>query len=229
MNVDRQNRDALVDAMGRYLSGEITAFDLDDEIFRISECSTDATIEYAALALRSLYDELPDDQVEFSQEQSDYCQRLILLLQSNAYVEVQKRRRWSMTQLVAGIGLLAFLAGAAQLGWGYRLVALAVPFGLASMVLARLRRGRWSVQPESAGVALTLSSGVLELLAVRHRVTDFAKDQRPESRPGRQIRLTWANAILLVPIYAAWLILSPVVLLLQMLPITEIQTRVVAS
>lgn len=229
MTVDRPNRDALVDAIRRCLAGEITAFDLDDEIFRISESSPDPTIEYSAQALRSMYDDLQDDQLELSKEQSEFCQRLILLLQSGAYVEVQKRRQWSITQVFAGLAGLAFLACAGQLGPGYRLLALTLPFGLLSMAVAHLRRRRWSIKPDSGRVGLPPPSGVLELLAVRRRVGDFAKQQQPESFAGRPVRSAGANFIILLPLYAAWLILSPVALVLQMLPITETEPRIVTS
>ncbi len=49
MIVDRQNRDALVAAINRYLDGETTAFKFDDEIFSIK--SDDPTISHVVIGL----------------------------------------------------------------------------------------------------------------------------------------------------------------------------------
>jgi hypothetical protein len=115
--VDRKNRDALLAAINRYLDGETTAFTFDDEIFGIA--SDDRTISHVVSQLWLFYDDCKDHKARLSKEAWDYFQRLILVLQSDAHVEVSKRRRWDYTQMIALVTLLLFVYGATWLGLGF--------------------------------------------------------------------------------------------------------------
>lgn len=233
MNVDRRNRDRLVDAIRQYLVENATAFEFDDEIQKISdECddpddSDDPTVAHVARALWFYYDDLKDHKVTLSKEEWDYFQRLILLLQSDAHIVIQICKRWSVTQLVAGVAFLAFAVCAAQLGIGYHLFAVAIPFGLVSIGLFRLQeRLRWR-NPASEQIAMVPFSRVSEIRAVRRRVPDFSKWKYPASLATRRIRSPVENFAILLPWYAVWLMMSPLALLVQMMPETVAQTHVV--
>lgn len=228
MTVDRQNRDRLVDAIRRYLAETITAFEFDDEIFGISDNSADPTIEHVTRGLWFLYDDCKDHKVVLSKEAWDYCQRLILLLKSDAHVETETRKRWSITQLVAGVAFFGFAVCAAQLGIGKHLFALAVPFGLVSIALSRLQERSRRRIPESEEIAMMPFSRVSEICAIRRQVRHFSKWKYPANLATRRIRSPAMNFALLLPFYSTWLMLSPVALFVQMMPEREAQTRVVS-
>jgi len=105
---DRKSRSALIAAINRYLDGETTAFKFDDEIFSI-QSEDDPTITYVVHQLWLFYDDLKDHKVKLSKEAWDYFQRLVLVLKSDTQIEVQTRRLWDYSQLVALVALLLFV------------------------------------------------------------------------------------------------------------------------
>src|SRR5262249_4022391 len=139
-------------------------------------------------ALWHHYDDCRDHKVVLSKEQWDYFQRLMLLLESDAHLDVRECRRWSMTQLLAGIALSAFVLCAFWVGFGAHLFAVAIPFGLASIGLSRLRQRSARHILSSSEVALIPFSSISELLAVRRRVPAFSKQAYPASLAARRIR-----------------------------------------
>ena len=132
--VDRKNRDALVTAINRYLDGESTAFQFDDEIFGIT--SDDPTVSHVVGVFWCFYDDCRDHKVRLSKDAWDYFQRLILVLQSDGHIEVSTRRRWDYTQFVAARGIavvplcrqLVGLGGYSYLPWRFPLARFRLPF-----------------------------------------------------------------------------------------------------
>lgn len=137
--VDRKSRNALIAAINRYLDGETTAFKFDDEIFSI-DSEDDPTISYVVTQLWLFYDDLKDHKVKLSKEAWDYFQRLVLILQSDAQIEVIKRRQWDYGQFVALIALLLCGYAAYWLGWGIQLLVLLIPCGIVSIAISSWRK-----------------------------------------------------------------------------------------
>ena len=106
--VERENRDRLAAVMRDYLAEETTAFRFADQTWEIGAASSDPTVQFVVSQLWYHYDDCKDHKVVLSKEQWDYFQRLILLLKSDAHVQVQKTRRWFPTQVVAVIALIMF-------------------------------------------------------------------------------------------------------------------------
>ncbi len=223
--VDRPNRDALVAAINRYLDGETTAFKFDDEIFSID--SDDPTISYVVRQLWFFYDDLKDHKAQLSKEAWDYFQRLVLVLQSDAHVEVSTRRRWGYSQLIALAALLVFGYAAYWLGWGMQLLVLLIPCGVVSIAISWWRNKIATKKVDKNQIALMPFSSVSELLPLRRRVQNFRKRKYPAGMTPFKIRSPLEETAMKLQSYAAWLRFSPLVLAFQVLPNTETNTRIV--
>ena len=78
------------------MAGQATALASDDEIFHIREASEDSTVQWTVMSLWFHYDDLSDHLANLSPEEWDYFHRLILILESSAFIEVVRHREWSM-------------------------------------------------------------------------------------------------------------------------------------
>ncbi len=155
----------------------------------------------------------------------DYFQRLLLLLLESDYrLESVSVRRWSLTQLVALIALVGFGWIAIQLGWGTHLLAAAMPFGILSLVLSRLRRTTAATGPHDPLVFPF--AGFADLKAAYEQVA-FKKARYPRHIASRRIRWPLLTKTIEWKGYLLWMMLSPLVLLFQTLPIRETQVRAV--
>jgi len=225
VNVDRQNRDRLVLSIRRFLTEETTAFEFDEEIHTIRRDSDDATLDYVAGALWFHYDDLIDHAVALCRQEWDYFHRLILLLESDAHVHARKERVWCLAQVGAAIGFLGFLICALKVGIGDHLVALTIMFGVFSILLSLWRR---QYEPKSTPREQSLIpfSSVRELLTVRRSVEGFVKLRYPNRVQSRRIRSPMMTWWLQRWPYVLWLLLSPIVLLMQVMPVRTVKTTV---
>jgi len=228
MNVDRESRDHLVAAIERYVDEETTAFQFDDEITRVRDASDDPTVDYVADELWCHYDDCKDHKVILSKAGWDYFQRLILLLKSDSHMEERRTYRWSVTQPIAAISLLLFGLSLAWLGSGYYLLLVA-PLWVVSVLL-----WRWDDRPVTSSdmrdFALTPFASVGELLDVRRRTVRFAKRRYPahlKSRSTRRPMSMQVEAMMFVVTYVGWLLLSPLVVFFQLLPVVKHDSRAV--
>lgn len=226
MNIDRDSRNRLVATIDRYLDEQITAFQFDDEINVVWDATDDPTVEYVAGALWYHYDDCKDHNVNLTKEEWDYFQRLILLLESDSHIQELRTRKWSVTQLIAAAALLLFSVVIAWLGFGLHLFVAALPFGVVSVILCKWR-SRSATIPSPMELALTPFVSVAELLTVRRRTGRFSKRKYPGPIGSKRIRSPMMDRAMMVPTYAMWLLFSPLVLLCQLLPETDCETRVV--
>jgi hypothetical protein len=225
--VDRAARDLLIAAINRYLDGQTTAFEFDEEIFGIE--SDDRTVGLVIRSLWLLYDDLKDHKVMLTKVRWDYVQRLILILKSDGQIESTTRRHWDFTQLVAVAALLLYLYAATWFGFGRQLLAVAIPFSVVSIAIY-LWRG-WTAaenRPESK-IALAPFSSVSEMLRLHRSLPTFRKRRCPAELKPFKIRGAVSEAAMMLHLYALWLIAAPLVLAVQALPISETDTRVVVE
>ena len=225
--VDRNARDRIAAEVRRFLDGETTAFEFDDAIFNIE--STDLTVKDIVQRLWFHYDDCKDHRVTLSKPEWDYFQRLLLILESDRHVIAERNRtHWGLTQLVAIIALVGFALCAWQFGFGRQLLAIAVPFGVISMGISAWRHLS-PPQPDDAAMALIPFSSVAEMRATYTSVGIFRKTPYRHELADVRIRSPFMNAIMWIPTCIVWLMLSPAVLIFQMLPHRDSKTRVVAS
>jgi hypothetical protein len=226
MRVDRQQRDLLVAAIDRYLNDEMTAFSFDDAIFEIRDRTDDETIQRVVDELWCFYDDCDDHKVVLDRLSWDYLQRLRLLLKSDAVLEISKRHIWSSAQAVAAFAIVGFLWAASWLGVGQQLLAAAIPFGVVSIALSK-----WRTHLFRAGckwnVSLMPFSSIAQLLRTRRRVPGFRKQHYPSHLASRRVRGAGGALVNALHMYPFWLMLSPVVLLAQLLPVSVKVHRVV--
>lgn len=226
MAVDRERRAQLIAAINRFLDEQTSAFDFDEEIHRIGDATTDQTVRDVVDALWLHYDDLSDHKVALCKLEWDYFQRLILLLKSDARLQVQKQHYWSLTQLAAAGALAAFLWCVALTGIGQHLLLVAIPFGLISVLISHVRR-RLAPDLSQLEVALLPFASISQLLAIRRKVAEFSKRRYPTHLACRRIRSRLGEFAVALQTYSCWLLLSPLVLIFQMLPTTRSTSRVI--
>lgn len=225
MTIDRKSRDALAAAINRFLDGQTTAFQFDDEIFGIK--SDDPTVAHIVCELWFFYDDCKDHKARLSKEAWDYFQRLILVLQSDGHIATVKRRRWDSTQLAAVAALLLFVYAASWLGFGVQLLALAIPFGLVSIAISWRRCRQTARNADKTTILLAPFSSLSELIHLRRSVPRFRKRKYPAGMTPFKIRTPLEETAIKLTNYAAWLFLSPLLLMYQALPMTQAEIRVV--
>uniref|UniRef100_A0A7C2K0R0 Uncharacterized protein n=1 Tax=Schlesneria paludicola TaxID=360056 RepID=A0A7C2K0R0_9PLAN len=222
MTIDRANRDRLIVSINRYLSEETTAFKFDDELFAIREATTDQTIHLAVELLWTCYDDLNDHKVHLTREVWDYVQRLLLVLESDATIELQTRRHWDAAQLWAAMTLTAVAAVSIAIGLEWQLLLLWPVMWCVSLLIFHTRD-----VDDKAGEPLIEPFVSISQIAELHRpLTRFRKRRYPPIIAGRRIRRGWAAIAMALWLHSAWLMFSPFALLWQSLPRTEGHLRV---
>ena len=219
MHVDRPQRDRLLEIIGRYLNGEITAFAFDAAIFEVRSETTDATVKHVVDLLWHFYDDCKDHKVNLNKWEWDFIQRVRLLLESDAALEVSVRRVWSWTQAAAATAIAGFAWFAFQIGFGSHLMILAIPFGGISIAIAH-DRARLAAENQDGATTLGPFSSFEQLRSVRCRVGHFRKQHYPAQLPSRRIRSRVGEFAIMLQTYAPWLLFSPIVLLAQLFPIS---------
>lgn len=74
-------------AIRDYMAQTITAFQLDDALFRIADATQDGTVKVVAKQMWFHYDDCKDHNIVASKQIWDYFNRLLLLLKSEAEAE----------------------------------------------------------------------------------------------------------------------------------------------
>jgi hypothetical protein len=223
--VDRVQRNGLANTIRQFLGEQSSAFAFDEALDQYRG-STDPTVRFVTSAVWFHYDDCDDHIVTLSKPEWDYFQRLLLLLESDRQIAISSTRRWSWTQFVACASLVGFAWCMWHFGWGQHLVAFSIPFGVMSILISFVRRRKRSTDPYDQ--ILTPFSTFSDLAETYRSVTTFAKNRYPKQLRNRRIRSRVAEFGLLLPTYAAWLMLSPIPLLVQTLPTTETKTSVQA-
>jgi hypothetical protein len=226
MTTDRNGRDRLAACIERYLSDEITAFQFDEEIHEIGQRSIDATVFHVANLLWYHYDDCVDHKVVLSKEQWDYFQRLVFLLRSEAHLTVERKKHFSFAQLIAAACLAGFGYCAAMLGLGQHLLLVAVAFGLPSIGISFWRNSILQ-KSQNYDIHLIPFSSICQVAGIHRSLASFRKRQFPRGLASRRIRDPRDIPTGAIARYAAWFLLSPIVLCYQMSPVVETTTRVV--
>ena len=134
--IERDARDEMVHVTEQYLNEEITTFQFDDALQEIAWYTEDETVREQRIAFWCLYNDMTNHTVDLDKSDWDYCQRVLLLLKSDARIESSVRRRWTARQAMAASCLALFLVALAALGFGRHLILIVPALGIVSMALA---------------------------------------------------------------------------------------------
>jgi hypothetical protein len=218
--IDRQARDRMASALRSYMDERITAFQFDQTLEEVVADSNDTTAKDIREMLWFHYDDCTDHQVVASKEQWDFFNRLLLLLESDGELPTEEAGaswQWGGQQAIAlvCVGVFGFVVGVT--GFGEHLFVAAIPLGGVSMLIA------WWGSRSEPGCSVRQQAtepfgSVGELLAVRRRHRGFKKSRYRKSVGARRVRTPLMNTAIKIPQIILWLILSPVVLVLQALP-----------
>lgn len=223
--VDRAQRDELAAVVRQFLNEDVTAFEFDERLDEFRN-SPDSAVCFVAQAVWFHYDDCDDHLVALAKPEWDYFQRLLLLLESNRCVQTEISRRWSLSQLIALLSLLAFLWIAFQLGWGYHLLIAAVPFGIISVGISWLRRTTANVGPYDP---IIFPFATFSDLKSTYDSVVFRKCRYPKRINARRVRSPVMNGVYQLQFYLMWLMLSPIALVIQVFPRTETHARVIVA
>ncbi len=106
--VDRPARDAMIAAMNAYMNEEIGTFEFDDRLDAIQ--TKDAAVNDAISIVWYYYDDCTDHPICVNHDTWNLFWRMILLLRSDVEMIQTRQKRWSITQILAGVVLIAFFA-----------------------------------------------------------------------------------------------------------------------
>jgi hypothetical protein len=218
---DRHSRDQLADAITRYMNEAITAFAFDEEIFRLRDATTDATVWFVVDSLWYYYDDCTDHLAGPSKPEWDFFQRLVLLLASDS--EVEHASQWSVRQLIAAIALLGLGLCIARFGIGWYLIGIALALGPISILLSYWRHHA-DAEARKRRLGLQPFSSYSELRTVRRKVTGFSKRRYPSHMRIRKVHSPLAESGIWMYTFVLWSLGSPFFLLFQVMP--EKQTRI---
>jgi hypothetical protein len=227
--VNRADRNAMIAVIREYLGEKIPASGFDEQLSAIAARTDDPTVKWVSSQLWFTYDDCRDHPVVSDKPGWDLIQRLILLLESDARVEVEVGpAHWTARQGIAG----ACLAGVGwivwETGWGSHLLITNLPFGLVSMGLSFWQRHEPG-DPGAPDPSLAPFQSVGQLRSVRRRVRSFIKARYPRHLETRRIRGPLSEFALWLQFGALWLMFSPVALLCQLRPERQTQWRVVGG
>ena len=223
--VDRLQRDKLAAEIRRFLNEEATAFEFDERMFDFRD-SPDSAVRFVSLAVWFYYDDCRDHLVALSKPAWDFFQRLLLLLKSDGRVQTRYSRRWSLTQLVALAALVCFCLVAISFGWGYHLLLATVPLGVISVGISWFR----SKYSDADSVDPTLFPfATYSDLKSAHQAVAFKKRCCPSGIESRRIRSPIVSGFHQCLFHLLWLILSPIILLLQVFPLLGRDSRVILN
>ncbi|MGB7758337.1 MAG: hypothetical protein WBL61_00830 [Bryobacteraceae bacterium] len=220
----------MIEVIRSYMGDQITAFQFDEMLGEIGSETTDKTVQAVRRDLWFVYDDCKDHNIVASEQVWDYLNRLLLLLASDAEIQVVRVwRRWHADQAVAIISLACFFYFVAHTGtrWGPALFTLAAPFGVVSMVIGWFNFQRRKKAATTIRAVLDPFPTLRSLLAVRRRTRDFEKMKYPAVIAGRRVRGPVVERLPWILWGAMWLMFSPIVLFVQMLPKKETETTVV--
>ena len=220
------SRASLAALLQSFLASEITSFQFDDQLDAFRD-SDDPVIRHVVDAVWYHYDDCDDHLVCFSKQQWDYFQRLLLVLASNCRIETESKRQWSLKQLIAAMSLCMFGFLALQLGWGYQLLILSVPFGFISIALS-FWQPKVKPNPDPFAAAISPFATFVDL-ATAYQSSSFRKTRYPKHISKRTIRSPFMEAFWRLHSYTMWLLLSPFPLLSQSIPAMQTETRIKAA
>lgn len=210
--IDRTAREKVIEAIDCFLNDRTDAFEFDEQIWNIE--SEDGTVAYAVQVLWFHYDDCTNHKVVLQKNEWDLIQRLKLLLMSDAEVTESLESRWSWDHALACIGFVSFLTIAFLVGWGWRLLIVAIPFGLMSIGITRYREQN-PVEYIPKDLALYPFESLSQIRALRRRVSDFSKQRYREELGVRRIRSRPVERFLSIYSITFQILCGPLALLFQ--------------
>jgi len=224
---DKISRDSLNTLIRSFLAEDITAFEFDEGLDEFWH-SEDPIIRHVLGAVWPYYDDCDDHLACLSKPQWDYFQRLLLVLESDCRIETSSQRHWSFKQVFAGATLLAYAYVAIPFGWGSQLFVMSIPFGIISILLSFWHVGDNNSEPDPYVAAIWPFASFSDL-ETAYRSSKFRKTRYPKQIAHRKIRSPAMETFWQLHTYVMWAIFSPIPLLVQTLPTTQTETRVIAS
>ncbi len=212
---NREARNKIASATRSFMADETTIIQFKDDLAEATKDSVDTGAEDVVGELTSLAESSRDKKIVASPAQWARYNRLLLLLASDArIVTTYGPRHISLTNLVAAACLGWFLFVAVRTGWSDLLFIYAMPFGVASMLLALVRR--WQKRARRRAEPFPSEESVRALAA---RVPGYAEIPYPEHLRRRRAPGAISDNILWAPVLGLlWLAFSPLVLLFQAWP-----------
>lgn len=221
--IDRTARDRMAAAIESYMSEDMTSFQFDDALSKITDLTEDKTVVRIGTYLWLHYDDCIDHKIVASKQEWDYFNRLLLILKSETDLDsfpCRMKRRWTNRNKIAAFSVVAFVVGTLITG-GF-LIVLWPLLAILSMLLSYWKDRQRA--PISANeIALMPFPSIASLLRIRRSVPEFVKKRFPPTIQKRRIRGPIENKIMSIPTYIIWFMAAPIILLIQSIPDFEEQ------
>ena len=217
----------MIETIRSYMDDQITAFQFDEMLTEIASETEDKTVRSVRYDLWFYYDDCKDHNVVASKQVWDFFNRVLLLLASDAEIQVVRVwRSWHADQMAAAISLACFIGLVVRTGtrWGPDLFPLAIPFGFVSIVIKWFNFQRRKRATATIEAVLDPFPTLKSLLSVRRKTRAFKKVGYQRIIGDRRVRGPIAARLPWIFWIPMWLLFSPIILFLQLLPEKESET-----
>jgi len=224
--IDRPARRQIRSAVDDFLDGKITAFVLDERLLALE--TKDSTAREVISLLWYTYDDLKDHGPEHWDKPCwDLVQRLLLLLDSEAELEVIKGRRtwrWSQAAALGGLALMAALYWGVYHHWLFPVLI----GGAVSMAIAWWRDRQERSQGDDDPTNAVPFASPAEIQRILRRMPGWRKRRHPGGRAPR-LRPRCFEWVYGLQGRFLWCLVSPLALVGQALPGRASATMVVVT
>ena len=222
--VDRQARDVLAECIRLFLEGEVDVDELEELAMTYIK-SPDLTLSRFAILMNYIEWE-PDD---LSKQQWDSIQRYLLLLDSDRQLVQSSKSIWTGWQLIALVGVFAFVLAGLWVGFWWALGWLSLPSGMLSWHISKKKHNLLTPIPWLEILTPFESfSSIKATLDEVNRTQRFVKMRHPrrnKKTAKRKIRhLVGTELIIFYLVFPSFFILP-----FQALPVREVHWKVVPT
>ena len=217
---NRKERDRLAVVIRALLDGAVAPYDFHGELSLLRD-SKDSVVEYLT-RLVQIYC-VDDPRGVMTREAWGILHRFLLLLESDNDIRVVSTRIWSWTQLCALMALAGFICCAATFGVGPYLLVAAIPFGVVSIRISKIRERKYFGEPY---FRILWPFSTFSELANAYEGTGFQKIRCSQNVTSQRKQRDASECPMWL--YGCWLLLSPIPLMIQLIPIRREETKVMA-
>jgi hypothetical protein len=220
----REDRSRLIKIINEYLHEKITPSEVANKVDPLMD-SGDETVVWIAEEFWGYYDDINDNIVIASKEVWDYFQRLLLILDSDASIEIEKRRCFHFTQIPAV--LFAVLTGFLYLG-GSLGILLGLLFWPVAIIFDKFREHKTQKLYSFSDWKCYPFSSPANILKFHRACRWFKKKRYPKHLEKTKIGRP-PSGLISFYIYLSWIVFLPFVFLFQAFPLKIENVNIINS
>ncbi len=230
--VEQNTREQITKAIRSYMSKETTSDEFDETTYGIRAATKDETAAFVIGKIQAYYyDDMEAHKIVATKEELEFLERCIRLLDSDQEIEITVTPwRWGLRQAIAAACYTVFVAAALPASKSPHSTLLLgcclLGCTMVSICLAWFR-AKYIAEANSNWETRLKSFGLVDILLNNYSEKNNVKVisslvSRADLVLSGRARQSWITAL---PLFLIWCLFSPVVLLLQVLPERDKQSK----